>query len=86
MAQSSLIDIIDNKLIFNTKISFPKELKENKNIKVISIIGKARTGKFTFLNCLLTYWRNATQNILQMSSGGNHCTNGIEVCVILDCR
>lgn len=79
MAQSSLIDIIDNKLIFNTKISFPKELKENKNIKVISIIGKARTGKSTFLNCLLTYWRNATQNIFQMSSGGNHCTNGIDV-------
>jgi len=79
MAQSSLIDIVDNKLIFNTNISFSKELKENKNIKVISIIGKARTGKSTFLNCLMTYWRNATQNIFQMSSGGNHCTNGIDV-------
>ena len=79
MAQSSLIDIVDNKLIFNSKISFPKVLKESKNIKVISIIGKARTGKSTFLNCLLTYWRNATQNIFQMSSGGNHCTNGIDV-------
>ena len=79
MAQSSLIDIIDNKLVFNDKLIFSKELQDSKNIKVISIIGKARIGKSTFLNCLLTFWRNETQNIFQMSSGGNHCTNGIDV-------
>ena len=50
MAQS-LIDIKNNKLILNSKVSFNNT---NKTIKVISIIGKARTGKSTFLNCLLT--------------------------------
>jgi hypothetical protein len=94
MAQS-LIDIKDNKLVFNPKVSFASfattpESKDKinkiedinnieKQIKVISIIGKARTGKSTFLNCLLTYWKSDTQNIFTMSSSGKHCTNGIDI-------
>ena len=94
MAQS-LIDIKDNKLVFNPKISFasfattPESIDTidtidninniEKQIKVISIIGKARTGKSTFLNCLLTYWKSDTQNIFTMSSTGKHCTNGIDI-------
>jgi len=97
MAQS-LIDIKDNKLVFNPKISFtsfasfastPESIDTidtidninniEKQIKVISIIGKARTGKSTFLNCLLTYWKSDTQNIFTMSSSGKHCTNGIDI-------
>ena len=94
MAQS-LIDIKDNKLVFNPKVSFASfsstpETKDNidnidnigKQIKVISIIGKARTGKSTFLNCLLTYWKSDTQNIFTMSSSGKHCTNGIDIYTI----
>lgn len=85
MAQS-LIDIKDNKLVFNSKVSFTntpdnKDNKDNieKKLKVISIIGKARTGKSTFLNCLLTYWKTDTQNVFTMSSSGKHCTNGIDI-------
>lgn len=77
MAQS-LIDIKDNKLVFNSKVSFTSNLEEKK-LKVISIIGKARTGKSTFLNCLLTYWKTDTQNVFTMSSSGKHCTNGIDI-------
>ena len=75
MAQS-LIDIKDNKLVFNSKVSFEKT---DTTIKVISIIGKARTGKSSFLNCLLTYWKTDTQNIFTMSASGNNCTNGIDI-------
>lgn len=74
----SLIDIKDNKLVFNSKLLFTSNLEEKK-LKVISIIGKARTGKSTFLNCLLTYWKTDTQNVFTMSSSGKHCTNGIDI-------
>lgn len=80
MAQS-LIDIQNNKLILNSKVSFNNT---NKTIKVISIIGKARTGKSTFLNCLLTYWKTDSQNVFTMSNTGKHCTNGIDIYNIAD--
>lgn len=82
MAQS-LIDIKDNKLVFNSKVSFTNtpDNKDNieKKLKVISIIGKARTGKSTFLNCLLTYWKTDTQNVFTTSNTGKHCTDGIDI-------
>ena len=74
---SSLVDIEKGKLIYNTALT----LKSDKaaSIKVVSIIGKARTGKSTFLNCLLTYWKSDSQHIFTMSDTGAHCTNGIDI-------
>ena len=79
---SSLVDIEKGKLIYNTALT----LKSDKaaSIKVVSIIGKARTGKSTFLNCLLTYWKSDSQNIFTMSDTGTHCTNGIDIYNIED--
>ena len=79
---SSLVDIEKGKLIYNTALT----LKSDKaaSIKVVSIIGKARTGKSTFLNCLLTYWKSDSQHIFTMSDSGTHCTNGIDIYNIED--
>ena len=74
----SLIDIEDNKLIINSKITTSNELYDTK-IKVVSIIGRARGGKSTFLNCLLTYLEGENQNIFHMAKGDKHCTNGIDM-------
>lgn len=78
MAQS-LIDIKDNKLIYNAKLNFKETENIDNPIRIVSIIGKARTGKSTFLNCLLTYWKTDSQNVFAMSKSGNHCTNGIDI-------
>jgi hypothetical protein len=76
----SLIDIENNKLILNSNIS--KKLlnySDDKKIKVVSIIGKARTGKSTLLNILLSHWKLASQSVFTMSDSGKHCTNGIDI-------
>jgi ABC-type lipoprotein export system ATPase subunit len=74
---SSLVDIEKGKLIYNTALNLKSH--NDKPIKVVSIIGKARTGKSTFLNCLLTYWKSDSQHIFTMSDTGTQCTNGIDI-------
>jgi hypothetical protein len=80
---SSLVDIEKGKLIYNTALNLKSH--NDKPIKVVSIIGKARTGKSTFLNCLLTYWKSDSQHIFTMSDSCVHCTNGIDIYNIEDC-
>jgi len=79
---SSLVDIEKGKLIYNTALALKSD--KTASIKVVSIIGKARTGKSTFLNCLLTYWKSDSQHIFTMSDSGTHCTNGIDIYNIKD--
>ena len=72
---SSLITIKDNKLYYNLKnttedISSP--------VKIISVIGKARTGKSTLMNLLISKWSNTNKSIFKMSDSGDHCTNGVD--------
>ena len=76
---NSLIDIKNNKLILNTNIELDIELDTDIQIKVVSIIGKARTGKSSFLNCLISYWENDSKQVFQMSNTEKHCTNGIDI-------
>jgi hypothetical protein len=76
----SLVDIKDNKLVYNTNIGIFDNFKDkNKQIKVVSIIGKARTGKSTFLNCLISYWKDDSETIFKMGDTQEHCTHGIDM-------
>lgn len=84
----SLIDIKDGKLIFNKNIQKESIMQTaNANIKIISIIGKARTGKSTFLNCLINYWQTSTHtpqellkdSVFEMGDSQEHCTHGIDM-------
>ena len=75
----SLIDIdSSNRLVINPKLNISSTAAKD-NIKVVSIIGKARGGKSTFLNCLLTQWKDTTQNVFEMANSDKHCTSGIDI-------
>jgi len=72
---SSLITIKDNQLYYNLKnttndVSSP--------VKIISVIGKARTGKSTLMNLLISKWSNTNTTVFKMSDSGDHCTNGVD--------
>ena len=78
----SLVDIKNNKLILNRNLETEHEcfvINSQTPIKVVSIIGKARTGKSSFLNCLISFWENDSKNVFQMSNTDKHCTNGIDM-------
>lgn len=72
---SSLITIDDNNLIY--KLNDISKI-ENKKIKIISVIGKARTGKSTLMNIIISKWLNKNITIFKMSDAGEHCTNGVD--------
>lgn len=79
----SLIDIdSSNRLVINPKLNISSTIGKDaskENIKVVSIIGKARGGKSTFLNCLLTQWKDTSQNVFEMANSDKHCTSGIDI-------
>lgn len=66
---------IEKELYYNA--DFSKYNKTNK-IKVVSIIGKARGGKSTILNILLSKWFSFNNVIFKTSAGREHCTNGVD--------
>ena len=72
---TSLISIDSDKLIYNLKNNHQDV---SKKVKVISVIGKARTGKSTLMNMLISYWTKKNTNIFKMSDSINHCTNGVD--------
>lgn len=51
-------------------------------VKIISIIGKARMGKSSFLNALVSKYRQENYNIFKTEQGTDHCTLGIDYCYI----
>jgi 5-methylcytosine-specific restriction endonuclease McrA len=67
-----LISIEDNKL------SLEEILTNNKNIKVISILGEARKGKSTLLNTIISSYTRSNQTIFKTSKSLDHCTQGID--------
>ena len=78
----SIIDIKNNKIILNRSLEQDtdifNDISLDSSIKVISIIGKARTGKSTFLNCIISYFMNDSQTIFETSNTGKNCTNGVD--------
>lgn len=51
-------------------------------VKIISIIGKARMGKSSFLNAFVSKYRQENYNIFTTQQGIEHCTLGIDYCYI----
>jgi hypothetical protein len=72
---SSLITIKENKLYYNLKNTIEDVSTQ---VKIISVIGKARTGKSTLMNLLISKWSNFNTTIFKMSDSGDHCTNGVD--------
>lgn len=68
---SKFYDLIDN-------IIYPiEDIDNNLELNVISIIGKARTGKSTLLNLLISKLLNKNSIIFETSNKLDHCTKGI---------
>jgi hypothetical protein len=77
---TNIISIKDNKLHLNTDLDNLDNLNDNLNekIKIVSIIGKARGGKSTFSNLLISSLYNENKKIFNMSDLSTHCTNGVD--------
>lgn len=71
---------IDNgiiKLLFNIKLQ-----TNNKPISVLSVIGPARRGKSTLINCIISTLLNTNYNSFRTSDTDEHCTYGIDYTII----
>lgn len=65
-----------------TKLKLVAENLPSTPVKIISIIGKARMGKSSFLNALVSKYRQGNYNIFTTQQGIEHCTLGIDYCYI----
>jgi len=68
------VKIEDKKLQLKAKLDFAKL----GDVKVVSILGKARMGKSSFLNCIASYLAKDNKKIFSSMGGGEHITKGID--------
>ena len=64
--------------INNGKLTTINSIKSDNKVKIISVVGKARTGKSTLMNLLISKWFGINKTIFKMSDSGEHCTNGVD--------
>jgi hypothetical protein len=72
------IRIVDGKL---SQVGF-SNITKLENMQILSILGKGRMGKSSFLNSIITSIMGTNQNIFKTSDGDEHCTYGIDAYVI----
>ena len=77
---SSFVKIFKNSLELQENFTgiFQQLNQNQKKFKFISIIGKARTGKSAFVNCLISHWEKENLKIFETSDLDEHCTNGVD--------
>lgn len=65
--------------IINGKLSFVNNVNINtkKDIRVLSILGKARMGKSTLFNTIISQLTKKNQKVFQTQDNDEHCTRGI---------
>jgi hypothetical protein len=89
--EESIYEIIDyynvNKFINIDKgiielLSNIKLPTNNKPISILSILGPARRGKSTLINCIISTLLNTNYNSFKTSDTDEHCTYGIDYTVI----
>jgi hypothetical protein len=65
-----------------TKLILVDDTLPNKSVKVVSILGKARMGKSSFLNTFVSKYAQEDSVIFTTQDGIEHCTLGIDYCYI----
>jgi hypothetical protein len=65
-----------------TKLILVDNALPNTSVKVISILGKARMGKSSFLNTFISKYAQQDSVIFTTQDGIEHCTLGIDYCYI----
>jgi hypothetical protein len=68
------VKIEDKKLQLKAKLDFAKL----GDVKVVSVLGKARMGKSSFLNCIASYLAKSNKKIFSSMGGFEHITKGID--------
>jgi hypothetical protein len=68
------VKIEDKKLQLKAKLDFAKL----GNVKVVSVLGKARMGKSSFLNCIASHLAKSNKKIFSSMGGFEHITKGID--------
>ena len=68
------VKIENKKLQLKAKLDFAKL----SDVKVVSILGKARMGKSSFLNCIASYLAKENKKVFSSMGGGEHITKGID--------
>jgi len=66
------------------KLKLIEMLKLAPSVKVVSILGKARMGKSTFLNAFVSKFTQVNSQVFTTADGIEHCTYGIDYCFIQD--
>ncbi len=62
----------------------PAEINPSTPLRVISILGKARMGKSTFMNCLVSTLYDKNAYIFPTQESTEHCTIGIDAYILAD--
>lgn len=62
----------------------PAEINPTTPLRVISILGKARMGKSTFMNCLVSTLCDKNAYIFPTQESTEHCTIGIDAYILAD--
>ena len=65
-----------------TKLVLVDHALPNTSVKVVSILGKARMGKSSFLNTFISKYAQEDSVIFTTQDGIEHCTLGIDYCYI----
>lgn len=72
---TDLVSFEDNNILLNEDIY---DLIESKKLTTVAIIGRARKGKSTFLNSIISFIQEENRDIFTTSKLGIHCTHGIK--------
>jgi len=70
----AFVKIEGNKLQLKAKLDFAKL----GDVKVVSVLGKARMGKSSFLNCIASHLAKSNKKIFSSMGGFEHITKGID--------
>ena len=61
-----------------TKLLLADNALPSTPVKIVSIIGKARMGKSTFLNAFISKYTGKNSTVFTTQDGDDHCTLGID--------
>ena len=83
------IKIVSDKLSLQATLPIPDDAE----VRVVSILGKARMGKSTFLNAIVSKLKSKSVKPFQTQDSDEHCTRGIDAyycadhgLLLLDCQ
>lgn len=63
-------------------LQFQNDNLDLSSVKVLSILGKARLGKSTFLNTIVSKLTQSNAKVFNCKTGTDHCTYGIDYCFL----